>query len=158
MQGDLFDSILAEQKRISVAKIKGTHCKCCSQLCKQYKRKFNVGMAVVLIFLNKYPRHAFVEVEKMLHDRNLPYSFRADFHKTIFWGLIEAKEGEREDGNPNLGLYRITEKGRCFVRSEIAISEYALIYLDKCEGFSEKQIYIKDALKNRFDYNELMNS
>lgn len=150
------NTIVGERQRILADREVGTYCSCCFSFCKMYKRKLNVSMSVVLIYLNKYPKDVYIFVEKMIADKGLPHSFRADFHKLVFWKMIEGKEGKLDDGNPDNGLYRITEKGRCFVRGEISVPEYALIYHDKCEWFSEKLIFIREALKNKFNYDELM--
>lgn len=167
MQHDLFnplpsypyeDTVEYERKRIGVAKVKGTVCKCCNSFLKVYHRRFHVAMAVTLIHLYKCKKDSWVNFDTLIRERNLPPSFRADLHKMLFWKLIEKKEGQKEDGNPNLGLYRITAKGGCFVRDEIKIPKYAEIYQDQLEGFSERMVSIKEALKEKFDYNSLMNS
>ncbi len=147
------DTLQEEKERIGAEREKGTHCKCCGQFVKTYKRKLNVGMCVVLIYLCKSGIKDFIHVEHFIKEKGLPQSFRADFHKLTLWKILEA---QTENGNPNTGYYKITEKGKCFARNEIEVPESVFIYNNKVEGFSEATINIKAALQNKFNYEELM--
>jgi len=75
--------------------------------------------------------------------------------KLRHWGLIEKHYGKSEDGNSN-GLYRITEKGRAFVRGEISVPRYCYIFNDEVNGFSEEKTTIQAALGDKFNYSELI--
>jgi len=72
------------------------------------------------------------------------------------WGLIEQMPGEREDGSKRVGWWRLTDRGRAFVRGEITVPKKALIYNNKLFGFEGRQITISDALREPFDYRRLM--
>ncbi len=150
------DTLQEEKERIVAEIEKGTHCKCCGQFVKTYKRKLNVGMCVVLIYLCKSGIKDYIHVEHFIKEKGLPQSFRADFHKLTLWKILEAQTEKREDGNPNTGYYKITEKGKCFARNEIEVPESVFIYNNKVEAFSEATINIKAALHNKFNYEELM--
>ena len=70
--------------------------------------------------------------------------------------MIEAKKGEKADGNTHNGFYKVTEKGEQFVQKLITVPATATIYNNACIGFSEKQINVQEALKNKFNYDKLM--
>jgi hypothetical protein len=135
----------------------GTPCPCCRQLVKQYKRKLNSAMAYGLILVSRAKADdGWVHIERYFKSLNIPSSIRGDMSKLKFWGLLEAKEGEREDGSTRLGFYRITDKGRQFVNGQISVQERVKLFNQKFYGFDGDEITIKQALGSKFDYNELM--
>ena len=93
-------------------------------------------------------------------DRRLPSSARGDFAKLRHWGLVERAGGEREDGSPRNGHYRMTERGRLFcmrrLRVRPAIYEYNGDVYPPPAGADTTPVSIVDALGKRFDYSELM--
>lgn len=113
-------------------------------------------MCAVLILMYHHPKKDFFHVEEWLKEIDRP-ELRADFHKLRFWRFIEAKSGDRKDGSPRNGMYKITSMGLMFVENKITAKEAAFIFNNKLEGFAEKEINIHDALGKRFDYSELMN-
>jgi len=77
------------------------------------------------------------------------------------WELVERMPGERDDGSVRTGWYRITPRGRQFVRGEIGINKYVYTYNSerlKRLNPDTTQIGIREALKEKFDYNELMSA
>jgi|18_taG_2_1085343.scaffolds.fasta_scaffold65661_2 hypothetical protein len=133
----------------------GTRCPCCDQFVKQYKRKINSTMAYGLILMNKNP--SWLHSETFFHSiEKVPSSIRGDLPKLRHWGLIEKEESGKEDGNPNQGLYRITQAGKDFVAKRITVSKYAYSYNNKIQGFSEESCTIDQCLGNNFNYSELM--
>ena len=138
----------------------GTDCPACGQYVKLYKRKINSAMAWVLIIL--YKRHftddGWVHVENYLKTQNTPASLRGDFPKLRFWGLLEQMAGEREDGSPRVGMYRLTEKGRQFVEGKITVPEKLGFFNQQIYKVDSDQVNIKQTLNNKFNYDELMKS
>jgi hypothetical protein len=139
----------------------GVQCPCCDQYVKVYKRPINSSMAYALIIMDRYyndhPVDEWLHVEDYLKRfSGIPAAIRGDFHKLRYWGLIEAKQDTRDDGSKRNGFYRITEKGRQFVRDRETVPSHVLICNKEVLGFGERVITIKDALGVKFDYNELM--
>lgn len=138
----------------------GVSCPCCNQTVKLYKRKLNSSMALGLIMISQ--KHNGVNTSNWFHledyFKDLPVhsTVRGDIPKLRHWGLIEAKQGIKEDGNKHVGLYRITEKGIQFVNNLIDVPEKAKLYNNRFYGTDGKSISIRQALTNKFNYNELM--
>jgi hypothetical protein len=140
---------------------KGEHCPCCGQFSKIYKRKLNSAMAATLIFVNRYfaqhPEAEWLHVERYLKGiPKIPPSLRGDFPKLRYWNLLEAQSAERDDGNPRVGMYRITEKGKRFVRGKVQVPKQVILYNQGVLGFSEESLHIVEALGEHFDYDEMM--
>lgn len=132
----------------------GAKCPCCDQFVKQYKRKINSTMAYALILMSKTPE--WIHSESFFHNKNVPSSIRGDLPKLRHWKLIDKDETGKKDGNPNVGNYKITEKGISFVGKYISVPKYAYSYNNKIQGFSEETCKITDCLGNHFNYSELM--
>jgi hypothetical protein len=78
--------------------------------------------------------------------------------KLAYWGLVEEATEPREDGG-RAGWWRITKKGEAFLRREIMLPKYALVYDAKHLGFDEtKMVDIGECLGDHFDLAELMAS
>jgi hypothetical protein len=136
---------------------KGCECPACGQDVKMYTRKINSSMAAGLILLHKSGIEDYFHIEEYLKNINCSSAIRGDIPKLRFWGLIERKEETREDGSNRAGYYRISEKGKSFIRGEITVPKAAYLYNNKCHGFSEDHTDIKTALGDKFDFQDLMN-
>ena len=137
----------------------GITCPCCNQRVQMYRRSITSAMACALILLSRREtKHGeWIHIEKFLKDIDkLPASICGDVPKLRFWGLIERKQGERDDGSTRIGCYRLTDKGRDFVNGKITCQKYAKIYNNTLFGFEGENYFIYDCLKNKFNYNELM--
>ena len=133
---------------------KGYVCKCCGQFIKSYVRKLNYSMAAVLILMSKHSKE-FFHVEDWLKSIKKP-QLRADYHKLRFWGLIEAKSGVREDGSKRNGYYKITEAGVSFAEGKTKAMQSVVVLNNKPQGFRGEEITIRQALGEKFNYDELM--
>jgi hypothetical protein len=134
----------------------GYKCPCCGQLCKRYFRKFNSNMALALIVLYRHKEKGFIHLENTM--KELGYKRCGDASYLRHYRLIEKMEGEREDGSPRNGMYKITGIGIMFAEGHSMVQNTFIIYNNKHEGFEGEKITIEDALGKRFDYRELMNS
>lgn len=145
---------------------KGTKCLCCGQPVKMYRRPLTSSMAYGLILLWKETiRLGSLRLEQWIHletffkEQDVAPSIRADIPKLRFWGLIMPKTGtKREDGNPNNGYYKLTSIGNQFVEGNVKVSSHIQVYNNEYYGFPKnaKDIYIKQALKNKFNYEEVV--
>jgi len=160
---DGFDTLALERERIRVERNgPGTHCNACGQFVKVYHRQIHSSIAVALIVLFKMNRTAeWVHTTNISKVNDVCINGRCEIPKALYWGLIEecpVDVKELENGSNRVGLYRITEKGKDFVLNKSTVPKYAYIFNDTILGFSEETVGIKDCLKNKFNYHELMES
>lgn len=139
----------------------GCVCPACGQTVKMYARPLTSSMAyaLILLFNNQPPFPHYVHLEDLFKPMDIPSSIRADVPKLRFWNLIEPEaKCKAEDGNPNNGMYRITDLGRAFVENRIQVVSHVNLYNNRMFGYPEhsKQIGIIEALKNKFNYSEII--
>ncbi len=143
----------------------GCECPVCHQYARRYRRQVNSAMATALIlFFRWHEKHPgeWLHVPTFIAERHLPAGLDAalrggDFAKLRFWGLIESKPGEiRSDDSDRAGIWRITALGTRFVRDEVTIKRYALVYNNHVTGSEGSGVTIKECLGKRFSYDELM--
>jgi len=142
---------------------KGARCPCCHQFAKIYSRQITSRMAYYLILLYKMSRgNEYIHVNE-LNDRTtnkIPLYGGGDFAKLSYWKLIEPlpKDDDDDDGAAKTsGYWRITEIGKKFVEGKTDLFKYANIYDGRIMGYSGDKQTIQEALKNKFNYRELMN-
>jgi len=134
---------------------KAISCPLCAQTIKMYERKFTSSQAAFLL------RMAFLvgfdtSIEIHYSEVNDKLGFCCNEYGSIGrWGLIEKCLEKRADGNSN-GFWHLTNEGVLFAKGESRISGTIMIYNDRRYAFGGDLIYIKDALGDRFDYDELM--
>ena len=138
--------------------VKGTHCPACNQSVKLYQRPLTSSMAYGLILLAREngAEDGWIHIENYFKELNIPSSIRGDISKLVNWNMLERFEGVREDGSNRVGVYRVTDKGRRFVRGELEVYSHILIYNNEFKGFAGEPIKIKAALGKKFNYDELM--
>jgi len=131
----------------------GAICPCCNRLVKMYKRKPSSTAAMGLIALYRLTttgKGAWFHISAIQGK-----SGGGDFAKLRYFGLIE--EAENTDGlKRTSGYWRITPKGRQFVKGWAKVPCYVQVYNGRVYGESEETITIFQALGNRFNYDELM--
>ena len=140
---------------------KGVKCPCCNQFSKIYKRQITSSMAWALILIYKYfkknPESEWVHIQNYLKGLPIPAPVMSgDISKLRFWGLLFPKVGVREDKSDRVGLYKITDRGKEFVENKIYVPKYVSIYNNEALKHSQSKVNIKEALKNKFNYEELM--
>jgi len=161
IQTPLIDPMTVEEARNYVLSHwdEGTSCPCCGQRVQRYARPITSSMAWGLCRVYEYfqdhPDETWVHVEKLFTEMKL-HALRGDFAKLRYWGFVEMNEEAREDGNPNNGHWKITERGIAFVRGEVSVPSHVYLYDGHALGFSETYISIRDALKNKFDYDQMI--
>ena len=127
----------------------GTICPCCNQTVKVYKVKLTSSMAMMLIGFYK-KGEVWVHAIKELKPVN------GDYAKLRHWGLLE-KKIENDTENKASGYWRITHKGVQFIKGYVTVSEKIRLYNNKFYGYTGKHITLKEALGNKFKFEELMN-
>ena len=129
----------------------GTNCPCCHQNVKLYKVKLTGGMASVLIKFYKARKRDWVHPIKELKTVN------GDYAKLRHWWLLEKNQIHNYPSLKDSGLCRITTYGISVIVGDCLFPEKIKLYNNKFYGYSGEQITIRQALGNKFDYEELMN-
>jgi hypothetical protein len=137
----------------------GAECPCCTQYAKVYRRHLNSAMAYALLLISKHFRknEAWLHVPTFLNGQGV-VARGGDFAKLVHWGLLEAQQGERDDGSSRVGYYVITPKGIAFVENRVRVPKFIRIYDGKPMKPSEERVNIIECLGKHFDYEELMGS
>ena len=128
----------------------GTHCPCCGQFAKVYRRRINSGMALSLITMYRRNRHEWIYIPG-----NIPAKSREE-GKLAYWKLVEESDEPREDGG-RAGWWRVTGKGASFIYQHIKVPKYALVYDATLLGLDDREMVdIQNCLGAHFDLAELM--
>ena len=140
--------------------IEGKKCPHCNQYVKLYKRKITSSMAYALILIQKYfdnNDEEWLHVTNYLSKLNIPTAVKGgDFAKLMHWKLLIKMKETRDDGSDRVGYWKVTQKGKDFIKGNVKVPKFAGIYNQKFYGFSGDLISIKDALGTKFKYDELM--
>jgi hypothetical protein len=65
----------------------------------------------------------------------------------------------RDDGSTRAGWWQVTGDGQRFVARQIRVAKFARIYDGRCLSLDTSEtVSIVDALNDRFNYDELMQS
>jgi hypothetical protein len=157
-QGGFWVDTLKEGKERffqEVERSKGGFCPCCGRFGKVYKRKLNRPMANGLIWLFKMflangekfvsigdaaPRHVVRNGGSLASNR--------------WWGFVEERLNPKKQRTS--GYWKITPKGREFIRGEITVPSHCVLFNNSIQSFSGELIDISYALGEPFDYKELM--
>lgn len=132
---------------------KGAHCPCCHQFAKDYHRQVNAQLAYALVVLAANTKHG-----QWVHWPSLsPRYPGVDLSpsKLKYWDLVEEHSDLRPDGG-RAGWWRVTFRGRAFVRGTLSIPKYAIVYDTEFFGHDGPMVTIQDCLKKKFDLRELM--
>jgi hypothetical protein len=130
----------------------GANCPLCHQHAKIYHRPINAAMARMMIDAWRVAGHG------EFHQPTQVPGPGGDYAKLRYWGLIEDVGKLRADGG-KAGWWRITDLGEAWVRGLIGVPKYVYVYDNKLLRFDqdcEQNWSIRDALGERFDYEELM--
>jgi len=157
--GDPDQTTLRAAKDWTAAKAnEGARCPCCTRFVKIYKRKITSSMAYALIILYRHDCQqpgAWVELSTFFAglphlDPKVAIAVRSNSTALGLWKLIAEHP---DDGRQ----YQITDLGRRFVAEDEAIPKYVYIYDDRLlPRVSSEQVTIREALADKFDYEELM--
>ena len=134
---------------------KGADCPCCDRYAKAYNRKLNAGMAVSLIRLYRLgPPGDWVHLTKRLLEER-KNAVAQEYSKLRFWSLAESYEGADKTKRSS-GYWRITDTGVQFVLGQVRVPRKVVVYGNQLVSWSSEATTIKEALGDKFDYDELM--
>lgn len=131
----------------------GATCPCCGQAVKLYRRTINATMAASMIILHGQCGREYGHIPTL--SSQLAGWRGGEESKLRYWGLLE-EETERRDDGGRAGYWRLTELGQRFVLGQARVARYALVYNGRCYGLDGPPIGIEDALRDKFNYRELM--
>lgn len=157
----MLDTTLPFKQAVSESK-KGLACPCCGRYAKVYKRPLMATQARFLIWMYKksgpgcpwiHPDHHKDDITRILGRIG-----QSEHSKLKYWGLLEERPKEdKDEDKKSTGYWRITEKGKQFVRREIKVPAKAVVLFGDQIGFDGDQVDIVNALDTKFSYNDLMN-
>lgn len=150
---DQVDTLQLAKDFIQENRHEGCICPACEQFVKLYKRILNSGMAMTLIRLYQYNGAKTIHVKKFLKEHKLQNNH--DWTLLRHWGLIAPHQ--EFTTKEKSGYWRITPLGIRYIYNNVALPKYILMYNNKFIDFEGPDITIKTALKQHFDYAELMN-
>lgn len=138
----------------------GCICPACKQTVKLYKRQISSTMAYCMILFVRHCRKnenfGFINFNDILNDLNITPAQRADWQKLVYFNLIVPETTTK--GDPKNGFYKVHQSGFYFVENDMQVPKYCNVYNGKVYGYSMEQTNIKEALKNKFNFDELMNN
>lgn len=138
----------------SAIKDKGANCPCCGRWGKINGYQINSTQVRGMIWmLRNFRKNEWVDLSKapkwVLRSKSM-----ATLHH---WGLLESKPNEDPDKKGS-GFWRLTQRGRDFLRRKILLPKYAFVFDNKLVKFSKEQVDVVKALGKKFSYEELMST
>lgn len=129
----------------------GAHCPCCGQFSKIYAERPRAGASRAMVTMYNYVRLDWIHVpstEQLGREGGAIARMR-------YWGLLEESTEKRADGG-NAGWWRVTPKGLAWMRGEITVPKFAILYNARCYGLYGPATSFEDAIDAPFDLAELM--
>lgn len=128
-------------------------CPCCNRFAKVYHRAIHTSVALQLIQLLRLGGGVdFIHASRLI-PRGITGS--GDFSKAKYWSLIE-ESPNTDEAKKASGSWRLTSLGIDFVRGQARLKKYAAVYDDCVLWVHGPMVSIEDCLKDKFDYQELM--
>jgi hypothetical protein len=75
--------------------------------------------------------------------------------KLVHWGLVKQKPGEGTSARTS-GLWKPTEFGIAFALGKVGVSSHIHLYNNIMVGMEDSTVMVREALGDKFDYDELM--
>jgi hypothetical protein len=127
-------------------------CPCCGRYAQVYQRRLHTSIALQLIELYKLGgTYDYIHASKLIPKG---VSGAGDLSKAKYWGLISEKQ---PDGNQkSSGFWMLTDLGVQYVTDRAKVPYIAHVYNDTVLGFSSRLSGIREALSEKFDYQQLM--
>lgn len=135
--------------------VDGAICPCCERYTKIYRRSFNAGMAVCLLWLAR----AYARTGDYLHVPTVaPRRVLAsrEFDKLRLFGAAETKDVNEDEDKRTSGLWRPTQLGLDMAHQRVNVPDFVVVYNGRVIETSIDLIPISEALGTKFSYTELM--
>lgn len=128
----------------------GTSCPVCDQHAQTYRRKITRPMVNAMVAMARAGA-----LSGWKHMPSVVGAHRGDEAKLAYWGLLEEERTLRPDGG-RAGYWRITDKGHEFLKGNVSVPKYALVYNGDCAGFEGELVTAEECLGHEFDLAELL--
>lgn len=148
------------QKYVNENMVKGVECPCCKRFVKSYKFSITSTMAIFLLLAFKYTKDHNTDrflMKEVWKTSTLPANVqRSDEAKLRHWGLLAPVDGKRDDGSKRTGEYVITTRGKLFALDKVSVPKHIVLYNNQIVSILPDKVWIKECLKKRFNYSEIM--
>lgn len=155
------DSILKDMKDYVESNVnRGVICPCCENLVKVRKETMIARIAKAMVLMYKYtmerkPEDGWIHLSSVFLKEYRQDSYGLSTTKAKYFGLIEPKRNL--NGSKVNGVWRLTDRGKEFVKGKITVPKSVIIFRDEIYGYSEKVFRIEDAFGEMFSLDEVMN-
>jgi hypothetical protein len=156
-----FTTLEEAQKYLKENWEKGVDCPCCGRLVKLYPYNLNANACVSLIWiyrLGKEETDGWVHVQRKFTEVFGRNATAMSYITLKHWDFIEPQASNEDPDKNASGLWRITARGKQFLKGSMRVSKTAMVYKDNVREFRGESINIHEALTVKFSYDELMNS
>lgn len=128
-------------------------CPTCGRFAKVYYRSIHTSVALQLIQIYKLGgAEMYIHTSKLIPKG---VSGAGDFSKAQYWELV--KEMPHTPGKKkSSGYWMLTELGVEFVKGNVSVTKYALVYDTRVIDMKGKLVSITECIGNKFDYEDLM--
>lgn len=141
MTRDQINQLIAENKGI---------CPCCNQKIQVWRKSIiSTAVASLCQLVRMY------DGKPIHHDKFTVLLKDRNFSQLVLWGLIEPAAPRTATEN-SAGMWSPTEKGIQFVKGQITIPQYVETYNNNLLSFDGPEIGVIEALRQKFDYNDLL--
>jgi hypothetical protein len=154
---------VAQARAFLKQRMDGRRCPCCTRVVKLYRRYITTSMAISLAEIYRYfkqhPEVEWLHVQNHLGEMKSHGARGGDVSKLRFWGLLERKMGDaRKDGSAKVGLYKLTDLGREFVRGNTRVPKYVYLFgnMQYPAPPGDPSVSFREAIGEKFDYSRLM--
>jgi len=134
-------------------------CPTCKLKIVTRSRMLNRAMGEFLIALYRYHRDgSWAHVPTLARRARVTGIIQSrEYMRLIYWGMIERRPGEKDDGNPHAGYYCITDRGRRFVEGKIRVISRIIMRNHQFVGFDRRpgcasKVTISEVLDKPFNY------
>lgn len=146
-----FESLEDAQKYLRDNWKDGISCPCCGKFVKLYDIKIPGSGVADLIRLYKNTNG---KPGEYMHVDEFSNVKSRSFPKLAYWGLAISMPND-DPKKRTSGMWAITQEGARFIEGG-TVYERAFVFNKKGRGLHGKQVSVKTALGNKFDYEELM--
>lgn len=132
----------------------GEVCPLCKQNAQVYRwTLYSTAAKALILFHRLGAANDFVHSSRL---KEYGHTGQGDASRLRTYGLAEQMPGEAPDGNPRNGLWRFTQLGHDFVHERATVQKYVYVYDGRVMRRDGPPITIREALRDRFSYDELM--
>ena len=138
---------------------KGVRCPCCGQLVKLYKYKLDASKAVGMISAYKLDKKYRGESFHLTRDFANVLKKNANalhYTKMQYYDFLRPDTSKEDPSKKGSGWWYVTKKGKDFVEGRIRVPAVFYVYDGKCIGFGKETVNVREALAEKFDYEQLM--